>query len=124
MYGFSRFLGKKSSVLHSFPYPWYRVATDEEIFTKSMFWDVDLESLDKKKNARFIIARVLEHGDLEHMNWLFKTYPKEQIVKVIKNSLAISPKVANYWKIKLNIKGKIRCLDPQYLKMRKKIWPH
>jgi len=106
------------------PYPFFRTATDDEIFTREFFWDIDISTLDKQKHAWTIITRILEHGDLQHANWLFKNYPKEQIIKVIKKSRAISPKVANYWRLVLKIKGKIACLDPQYLKMRKKIWPH
>ncbi len=106
------------------PYPYMPTAKDEDIFNIHFFWDVQIDKLDKKKDAYFIIARVLEVGDIEHMNWLFTNYSKEQIIDVIKTSRLISPKVANYWKHTLNIKGKIACLDPQYLKMRKKIWPY
>ncbi len=106
------------------PYPSFNIATDKDIFNTRFFWDVKINKLNKEKNADFIIERVLEHGDLEHMNWLFANYGKEKIIKVIKTSKRISPKVANFWKIYLKIKGKIQCLEPQYLKMREKIWPY
>ena len=33
-----------------------------------LFWDVDMESIDKKKNARFIIRRVIQRGSLQ--DWI------------------------------------------------------
>ena len=115
---------KNPNLTRFLPYPTFGIASDEEIFSKHFFWDVKINELDKKKDAHFIISRVLEYGDVEHINWLFTNYQKKQIIQVIRTSKSISPKVANFWKLLLNIKGKIRCLEPQYLKMREKIWPH
>ncbi len=106
------------------PYPFYRIALDREIFTKRFFWDVNISSLDKSKDAFFVIERILQFGDLEHINWLFSNYDNQLIQEVIKNSRALSPKIVNYWRIVLNIRGKIKCLQKQFLNQRKKIWPY
>ena len=52
-------------------------------FRESLFWDTNPDNIDIRKNARYIIERVLDFGMLEEVSWLFKTYPKEEIKKVM-----------------------------------------
>ena len=48
-------------------------------FRQSLFWDVDPKTIDPKKNARYIIERVLEFGDDREARWLFYYYPRDLI---------------------------------------------
>ena len=48
-------------------------------FRQALFWDVDPKTIDPDKHARYIIERILDFGEPEEVQWLFKRYPKEQI---------------------------------------------
>jgi len=52
-------------------------------FRQSLFWDVDPKIIDPKKHARYIIERILEFGRPEEVKWLFQTYSKNKIKKVM-----------------------------------------
>jgi len=50
---------------------------------QSLFWDTDVKNIDLQKNARYVIERVLDFGHPDEVSWLFKFYPKNQIIKVM-----------------------------------------
>ena len=52
-------------------------------FRPTLFWDTDPKKIDPEKNARYIIERVLEYGDLKEAGWVFAHYSKEKIREVI-----------------------------------------
>lgn len=52
-------------------------------FRQSLFWDVDPKEIDVKKNARYIIERVLEFGEPNEVRWVFKTYSPRKIKQVL-----------------------------------------
>ena len=52
-------------------------------FRQSLFWDINPDKIDTKKNARYIIERVLEFGDINEVGWVLKHYPKNVIKKVM-----------------------------------------
>lgn len=66
-------------------------------FRQSLFWDTDPKRIDVKKNAPYIIERVLELGTDKEVSWLKKTYNPKLIKKVVKNSRSLSPKTKNLW---------------------------
>jgi hypothetical protein len=66
---------------------------------RSLFWDADWSKVDPEKHKKFIIERVLELGDQNAVDWLFSTYSKAEIGRVLKTSRNISVKSANYWSI-------------------------
>ncbi|MDI3495373.1 MAG: hypothetical protein PWQ72_1500, partial [Pseudothermotoga sp.] len=65
--------------------------------SKRCFWDVDIESLDIRKNKSFIISRILEHGTMEDIIALKSMFPIEEISEVVKNSRNISRSTAIFW---------------------------
>lgn len=85
---------------------------------KPIFWDADINSLDKEKHKQYIIERILEFGDEKEYRWMFKNYTDEEIVDVVKKSRRISRKTATMMANFYNIPGEeIRCLKEQsYLK--------
>ncbi|KKQ18315.1 MAG: hypothetical protein US31_C0006G0046 [Berkelbacteria bacterium GW2011_GWA1_36_9] len=92
---------------------------------KPIFWDLDAEKLDIEKNSRQIIERILEWGDLEQVHWMFKIYPKEQIIEVVKKSRQLSLVKAKYWASHFCIPKKdVRCLQPSFRKIYRSIWPY
>jgi hypothetical protein len=48
-------------------------------FSKALFWDISMESLDLEEHARFIVGRVVSRGSVEEWNLLKKIYGKERI---------------------------------------------
>lgn len=92
---------------------------------KPIFWDLDAEKLDIKKNSRQIIERVLEYGNTLPVHWMFENYSKEEIVEVVKYSRQLSQKSANFWANYYQIpKNEVRCLSNHFLAIRKSIWPY
>ncbi len=66
---------------------------------RSLFWDTSLANINIKKNARYIIERVLELGDMEALNWMQKVYTVQAILEVLTVSRVISEKSKNFWEI-------------------------
>lgn len=66
-------------------------------FRQSLFWDTDPKRIDAKKNAPYIIERVLELGTDQEVRWVRKTYNPKLIRKVVSNSRSLSPKTKNLW---------------------------
>jgi len=66
---------------------------------KSLFWDADTKSIKLKKNAKYIIERVLDFGTDNEVRWLNKNYSKPMIKKVVKNSRGLHPKTKNLWQL-------------------------
>ena len=64
-------------------------------FRQELFWDVDPETIDPKKNARYIIERILDFGSLSEARWLFHFYSRSFIRKTIER-----PRVALHNKSK------------------------
>lgn len=90
---------------------------------KKYFWDVDFKKLDFKMNPEFIIARILEYGDIAAAKWLFKNFTAEEIKKNIRKSREVSLKSANFWKLFFNLKNsEIACLNKHYQETQKTHW--
>jgi len=68
-------------------------------FRQSLFWDTDAKKLNSKKHSRYIIERVLDHGNDEEVRWLQKTYSRTIIKDVVKNSRVIQPQTRALWEI-------------------------
>lgn len=66
-------------------------------FFRDLFWDADFRSVDPEKNGRFIIERVLNSGDQDHLAWVWSHYPLESIERVVRESRRLSPKTARCW---------------------------
>jgi len=68
-------------------------------FLGRCFWSYNLSSLDLKKSKELIITQVLNWADLKGIRWLFKTYPKKDIIAVLKSPRRGNwlPDVLNFW---------------------------
>ncbi len=73
-----------------------------------LFWSYDIKTLDFDRDKDYIISQVLNYGTWDDVRWLKKTYPDDEIKKVIKNpSRGIwFEKVLNYWCTIFNIRLK------------------
>ena len=80
------------------------------------FWDVSPDQIDFDRHSEYVIARLLEHGDLVAIQWLIKAYQKEEIINVVKRSRQLSRKTANFWRLRLAIpKSAVYALKRPYL---------
>ncbi len=49
---------------------------------QGVLWSVPTGALDLQKNKNYIIHQILAYGTWDHLLWLLKTYPREQIKEV------------------------------------------
>ena len=49
------------------------------LFSKNLFWDTDISTLDLEKHARFIIERVLTRGRMDDWRALNRLYGHDRI---------------------------------------------
>ncbi|MBI5598197.1 MAG: hypothetical protein HY890_00490 [Deltaproteobacteria bacterium] len=64
-----------------------------------LFWDTDPEGIDLKKNARYVIERVLEMGGLDALQWAQLIYPTRLIIETMEINRRITPRSKNFWRI-------------------------
>ena len=64
-----------------------------------LFWDVNPSDIDIRKNARYIIERVLELGGLDTVYWIQKLYPTRLILETLEVSRKLADKSRNFWRI-------------------------
>ena len=68
-------------------------------FRPSLFWDTDIKKIKIKKNAKYIIERILDFGNDQEVRWMNRRYSKSQIKKVVKTSRVLRPKTKNLWEL-------------------------
>jgi hypothetical protein len=73
-------------------------------FRQSLFWDVNPNKIDVKKNAPYIIERILDLGRDKEVRWLWKFYDKKLIKKVVEKSRCLRPETKNLWMLILKNK--------------------
>jgi hypothetical protein len=66
---------------------------------RSLFWDTNLSKIHIKRNARYIIERVMEFGNMNAIEWLQKVYPLQTIIDVLNMSRIITDKSRSFWLI-------------------------
>lgn len=92
---------------------------------RSLFWDVDPDSIDFKKNSEYVIARILEYGNIKEIAWMFRAYDRKKIRDVFITHRGFSPRTAYFWKSFFNLReNQILCLKKSYQKMHKMLWPY
>ncbi len=65
-------------------------------FSKFLFWDVDIEKIDLKKNQRYVIERVLSRGFTEDFYMLLKIYTEDEIKAALRKSRELDSKTINF----------------------------
>ena len=77
------------------------------------FWDVDFSCLGVAESSYFIIGRLMERGDEEAIGFLIRTYSREEMIYVLKNSRSLSMRSRNFWKIFFDLENE-PCIPKQY----------
>lgn len=73
-------------------------------FRQALFWDTNPRKIDVKKNAQYIIERVLDLGRDSEVRWLWKTYDKRLLKKTVNNPRCLHPQTKALWSILLKKK--------------------
>ena len=68
-------------------------------FRQSLFWDTNPKKIDPKKNALYIIERVLDLGKDEEVKWVQRFYRKSLIKKVVSNPRRLMPETKTLWRL-------------------------
>ena len=67
-------------------------------FRQALFWDADPKTIDPKKNAPYIIERMLELGTDDEVRWVWSYYPHELIYDVVEHRRGIRATIKPLWK--------------------------
>jgi len=85
----------------------------KSLFRPSLFWDAD--KIDEVQHAAYVIARVLDYGDIDDIGVLRKLYSDEKIIEVIRTRRGLFPKTGKYWAVKFDIPlTEVLCLRKYY----------
>ena len=80
------------------------------------FWEVYPRRIDLGRHSEYVIARLLEHGDLGAIQWVMKSFSKKDIANVVNRSRQLSRKTANFWRLRLAIpKATVYALKRPYV---------
>lgn len=74
-----------------------------DAFEKSLFWDVNPEKLDWKKNSRFIIERVMVRGGMKDVKVVMNLYTRAEIIDALKKSRDLDVVTHNFCSNYFNI---------------------
>lgn len=64
---------------------------------RTLFWDTGIDKIHIRRNAKYIIERILELGDIEAVEWLQRVYTGQTIIDVLSLSRNITEKSRNFW---------------------------
>jgi len=81
-------------------------------FRSELFWDVDVDSIDVDRHARFVIERILTRGDLAEWKSLLALYGKKRICDEAVELRTLDPKSRNFLTVCFGIDKKaFRCCN-------------
>ena len=79
-----------------------------------LFWDVDADSIDYSKNARFVIQRVIQKGSIEDWMKIKEFYGIDRIRKEVLLIRDLDSKTLHFFSAYFNInKEDFRCFSIQ-----------
>lgn len=73
-------------------------------FRQSLFWDTNPDKIDIQKNAQYVIERVLDLGSDKEVKWLWQTYDKSLLKKVVEKSRSLRASSKTLWTLILKTK--------------------
>jgi len=79
-------------------------------FVAPFLWSYDISALDLERDKKRIVINVLNFGTKEATDWLFSTYPKNEIQKIVAESLygEWNKKSLYYWRFILGISTSLK----------------
>ena len=80
-----------------------KVEKGEFPFSKFLFWDSPVESIDTQLHKNYIIERVISRGLLKDFFFLLQIYSKDEIINALKKSRVLDKKTVNFCSHYFNI---------------------
>lgn len=71
-----------------------------KIFYK-YFWEIEPSDLDIRKYKFYVIARLLEFGDISTCRFVLSNFSSTDIQKVVRKSRQISSRTRHFWQLYL-----------------------
>ena len=68
---------------------------------QSLFWDTDPDKIDLKKNAKYVIEKVMDFGRDEEVRWMWNLYSKSLLREVAENSRCLRSETKQLWNLML-----------------------
>ncbi len=70
-------------------------------FRESLFWDTNPDKIDFKKNAAYVIERIMDFGRDDEVRWLWNFYDKTLMKNVLEKSRSLRPETKALWTLLL-----------------------
>ena len=92
-----------------------KIQTDDQLPAdlRPFFWDVEFNTLSIEQSSYFIIGRLMERGDEAAVAFMLKTFSRNELIHVLKNSRSLSRRSRNFWKIFFDLEGEA-CTPKRY----------
>lgn len=89
-----------------------------------VFWDVDAAALETRRDADYIVPRVLERGRLVEVRWLIATYGMEGIHRFLRDvgHPELSERTLCFWRAALHAKDETWASPPAWRKSNAAPW--
>lgn len=86
----------------------------ETLKKQELFWDVNLESLDKSAHKQFIVKRILQFGDMDDLRWALTFYGYDAVRSIFLFSTGqLDKKSRNFWRLYFHIQDGEECIKKQ-----------
>lgn len=77
---------------------------DKPVLSKQAFWDVNMDTIDYEKHARYVMEKVIDRGSFEDFREIVKFYGNKKIRKEIINAKWLGDKEINFCCVVFNLK--------------------
>jgi len=86
---------------------------------QSLFWDVDIETLNAGEHRDFIAKRILSVGDLDDLAWSLKEYGAEFLKALfLRSADGLDAKSCNFWKRYFYLSDEDLCISKRSSRVR------
>ena len=106
------------------PSPWYPRGMVLPKGLHWLFWETDPERVDVEKDANYVIARVVEHGRMDDVDWVLATYGDDRVHRFFKESAhpELSPRTLSFWRAYFRAKDETWASPPAFRKTSSAPW--
>jgi len=65
-----------------------------------LFWEVDPWEIDVERHADYVIARIVERGRMEDVDWVLATYGDDRVHRFFRDvgHPELSPRTLSFWR--------------------------
>lgn len=65
-----------------------------------LFWEVDPGEIDVERHADYVIARIVERGRMEDVDWVLATYGEDRVHRFFRDvgHPELSPRTLSFWR--------------------------